>query len=117
MRRQVGADTMDLDNIGGVVHYSLYTPRTLDLEDIQEAVYGAGYTLTGIEFLVDGRTVSRPCDTCDREVVFLELDETGQLIELTGKIPAGLHARVEGALSSWDGEHPRLEVRDYTLIE
>ncbi len=113
MRRQLGADAVDLDTREGIARYALVQPRTIDTADVERALYGAGYTLVEMRIEISGTVVRRPCERCGREVAFLQADGTGQLFELAGPDPPNPsdgRVRVRGVLRDWDGDHARLEI-------
>ena len=116
MRRQLGADAVDLDTREGIARYALVQPRTIDTADVERALYGAGYTLVEMRIEISGTIVRRPCERCGSEVAFLQADGTNQLFELTGpdlpNPPASSNGRVRlrGVLRDWDGDHARLEI-------
>ena len=116
MRRQLGADAVDLDTREGIARYALVQPRTIDTTDVERALYGAGYTLVEMRIEISGTVVRRPCEHCGSEVAFLQADGTGQLFELAGPdppsspLPSNGRVRVRGVLRGWDGDHARLEV-------
>ena len=87
MRRQLGADAVDLDTREGIARYALVQPRTIDTADVERALYGAGYTLVEMRIEISGTIVRRPCERCGSEVAFLQADGTNQLFELTRAIP------------------------------
>ncbi len=88
------------------------TPAQIEFAKIQEAVDGAGYTLTTLTLELEGEVISGSCATCG-EVAMLQVRGTGQLLELRGDIPMGRSLRVEASVSGWTGSHPVLTVQNW----
>ena len=110
MRRQAGADALDLDTVKGYVRFVIRKPRTVDFAAVERASYGAGYTLKGVEMEAVGKVVRAPCPSCRQDVLYLELDTTGQRLELRGEAPAGHRVRIEGEVSGWKSGHVAITV-------
>lgn len=110
MRRQVGADDVDLDTEEGYARYTLRRPQTIDFAALEEAAHSAGYTTIGVELLIAGRSFTQRCDTCEEEVILLEIPETGQRFELDGQVPLAESVRIRGSAFGWGGDHARLKV-------
>ncbi len=101
MRRQAGADTIDFDTQEGRAHFTMQSPKKIDLVAIQKAAHGAGYTITTLEITAVGHAATRRCEECKKNVPCLKVEKTGQLLELAGSLPGGRRLRVRLAESDW----------------
>ena len=98
---------MRIDTLEGYAGYALATPKPIDLPAVERAAFSAGYTLTGVELQITGRTLSGPCEECDGEVLLLEVDGTHQRFELEGDAPPEARVRVRATASGWKEHHVR----------
>ncbi len=89
------------------------TPAEIDFSEIEQAVHGAGYTLKTLTLELKGHVETASCETCVGDVAMLRVVETGQLLELKGDVPAGLHVRVKASVSGWAGSHAVLAVQEW----
>ena len=108
MRRQAGADRIALDTRDAWAHYAMDTPREISFADIEQAAIDAAYEIVVLEIETDGQVVEAPCDSCGEDRPFLELEATGQRLELSGDVPAGWGGRVVVHAEDWTGDHPLL---------
>ena len=115
MRRQVGADYVDIDTIVGYCRYSYERPVLIEYEDIEEAVADASYTLTKITLLLRGDVVRQACEICAEEVSVLVIPETGQRFELVEDASPEESVLLQGCATDWLGDHPRLELHRHDL--
>ena len=79
-------------------------PKKIDLVAIQKAANCAGYTIETLEVEVVGQAAKANCKDCKKETDHLRVEKTGQLLELSGKLPAGRRLRVQLAGSGWGKE-------------
>ena len=110
MRRQLGANAVDIDTEAETASYMLWTPRHIDFDEILEASKDAGYTLTGIKLDLEGEVIMADCLHCADTVSMLTVGETGQSFELDGEFMAGATLRITADVQGWDGHHPGLDV-------
>lgn len=110
LRRQLGANTIELDAQEGFARYWLLEPRTLSFDDMLEAAADASYTITRIELELEGTTSRAECEECQAEVTLLTIPATGQRLELSGAIEAGQTLSGTFDVSDWETEHPRLSL-------
>ena len=108
LRRQLGANTIELDAEDGFARYWLREPRRLEFSEMLDAAADASYTITRIQMEIEGVTSQADCEACGTEVTVFTLDETHQEFELTQKHESGLHLRSMAEASDWEGDHPRL---------
>ena len=113
LRRQLGADAVDLDTRAGRAHYTLAEPVRIDFAAIEKAAVGAGYTLKELTLELEGDVVRAPCESCAQDATMLRVSETTQQIELVGDVPPGGAVRVKGSVAGWAGSHVRLLVSDW----
>lgn len=109
MRRQCGADAIDIDTDEGYCHFAYLKPTHFSFAKMESASLDAGYTLVNLLIDVKGEVVRGDCDTCGESVHWLEMAGTKQRLHLRGDFAEGpleVHASVHG----WSGEHPTLEV-------
>lgn len=107
MRRQLGADAVDIDTRASSCHLAFEGPVQLDFLAVESAAADAAYALIDIELSAAGEVVRGDCATCAREVSYLELPGTGQRIEFWGAPelgPIDVFAKVDG----WQSAHPLL---------
>lgn len=111
LRRQVGADTVELDTIEGYARYSYTLPRAIDFELLQEALNGAAYTLASAQLSVRGVAERGHCQVCEADRLQLRLDGTDQRFDIiAGKLPTGRRLRVTAEARGWEQGHVQLEV-------
>jgi len=111
LRRQVGADTVELDTIEGYARYSFTVPRTIDFEVLQEALTGAAYTLASAQLSLPGVAERGHCEVCDADRLQLRLDGTDQRFDIVaGELPTGRRLRVNAEAQGWEQGHVQLEV-------
>ena len=114
MRRQVGADAIDFDMEEGFAHYAVLRPSRIDFAVLEQALYGAGYTLADACFEFTGTAERARCDACDRETLQVVIDGTGQRFDLDGAdVPVGRRLRVRVRAVGWDGGHPRMTLLEF----
>ncbi len=109
MRRQCGADAVDIDTIEGYCHFAYLEPTELDFAQMESASLDAGYVLAELKVDVSGEVVRADCATCQGPVFWLELPGTNQRLHLEGEHFAGpldAYASVHG----WSSDHPTLEL-------
>lgn len=107
MRRQFGADAVDIDTRASTCRLAFAEPEMLDFTLAESAAIDAGYQLIGLTVEAKGTVVAGPCAKCGTEVHYLKLPGTGQTFELAEPLPLGpieLKAELEG----WNTLHPRL---------
>ena len=107
LRRQLGADAVDLDTQAGYARYTLARPVPIDFVAIEKAASDAGYTLKELTLTLEGEVINAPCERCAGEVAMLKISETGQLIEIEGNAPSP-GTRAKGTVSGWAEGHVRI---------
>ncbi len=110
MRRQAGADAVDIDTRQSTCFVGYEKPRELDFDRIDSAAKDAHYEMIGIDLKARGTVVTGRCDTCDADVSFLKLTQGRDSIELAEPAPKG-PATLNGKVLDWDTKHPRLQVK------
>ena len=111
MRRQLGADHVELDTWEGWARYQLAEPRMLDVARIVNAVERADYTLLGLELRLSGRVVRGPPEDREAgEVLWLEVEGTGQRWEIRGAHADSVSAAYRTRVSDWTEAQVWLEV-------
>lgn len=113
MRRQLGADEVDIDTEAETASYMLWNPTRIDFGAILKASKDAGYTLTGITLDIAGEVTMADCMHCADTVPMLTIRETGQSFELDGEFETGAKLRVTADVLGWDGEHPVLDIIEF----
>ena len=108
MRRQAGADTVDLDTIEGYAHYALHHPARIDFAAIEDVAHDTGYTLRELILEIEGVTSMGDCAECGGPVPMLKVAETGQVFELEGDVPQGETLWIRASVHGWGGGHARL---------
>ena len=109
MRRQFGADAVDIDTRASTCRLAFAEPELLDFAMAESAAIDAGYQMTGLTIETKGTVVAGPCAKCGTEVHYLELPGTGQRFELTEAQPLG-PIELKATLEGWETFHPRLVV-------
>lgn len=107
MRRQLGADAVDIDTRASSCHLAFEDPVPLDFLAVESAAADAAYTLIDIELRAVGEVVRADCVSCAGEVSYLELPGTRQRLEFAGEQQPGpieVFVRVDG----WESVHPVL---------
>ena len=79
----------------------MLTPKKIDFTALQTAAHGAGYTIKKMEIETSGTVTKAPGTTSKKEVLFLKVDKTGQLLEIEGGVEAGRHVRIRGSTTEW----------------
>lgn len=110
MRRQLGANEVEIDTEAEYARYTLWKPTRIDFGAILEAAKDAGYTLTGIQLDIAGVVTMSDCTQCESTVPLLEIATTGQSFELEGEFEKGATIHITAAVRDWNGEHPVLDV-------
>lgn len=110
LRRQVGADIVDIDTEEGTAGYKLLHPMRIDFRAIEKAALDAGYTLTEVVLEIVGQSFTSYCDECSADVPMLKIPQTAQTIELEGDVPDKTTLRLTGSAKGWGGTHARLVV-------
>ena len=111
----MGATNIRIDTEEGHAGYALAAPTQLDFAAIEKATHGAGYTLQRIEVEVPGRFVQLACEVCDEVRTFLEIEGTGQTLEVSGEAPdPGIGVQVRGSVTGWATGHATVEVLQVT---
>jgi hypothetical protein len=108
LRRQLDADTVELDTRASFARYSYAEPREIDYGEIGDAAESASYTVAVVDLRIRGEVETERCERCDADVSVLVAEGTGQRLELDGEPPAGGGAVVEGRVLGFDTDHPRL---------
>gem|GEM_PF-1493240 len=117
LRRQVGADTIELDTEKSFARYTLARPRRIDFAKMEEAAEDASYTLKSIVLEIEGVTSETQCQKCGRSVPTLRIPATGQTFELEGDVPIGVTTKIRASVQGWDGGHARLVVLEFETSE
>lgn len=110
MRRQFGADAVDLDTRESTCHVAFDEPEVLNFRLAESASADANYQLNGVAIEAKGEIVAGHCDQCADEVHFLKMPTTGQLLELVEPLPLG-EVELKAEVVDWKGFHPRLAVQ------
>ena len=110
MRRQLGANEVDIDTEEETASYTLSIPMRIDFDAILKASKDAGYTLTGIQLDLEGEVTMADCMQCADTVPMLTIAQTGQSFELDGEFETGTRLRITADVLGWDGEHPVLDI-------
>ncbi|MDG2149365.1 MAG: hypothetical protein P8N09_07565 [Planctomycetota bacterium] len=82
LRRQLGADVVDMDTEAGYARYGVNTPRELDVSQMDEAAFGAGYSVTSIELRVTGTVAVGHRKMHDKDIPQLRVRGSDQLLSL-----------------------------------
>ena len=106
----MGAEYIDIDTIASYMKFALLEPVPIEFAAIEQAAEDAAYTLSIFELQLRGHTFAMDCDTCGKEVLALRVLATGQVLELTGEVPADTDLLITASVTGWSGEHPLLEV-------
>ena len=106
----MGAEAIDLDTIKSYARFAYVTPRKFPFAKFDKTAQDAGYTLKKVTLETRGTIGKAHCSTCVTEALFLKVDKTGQLIELSGKIDVGRHVIVRGELNGWRDSLPELSI-------
>ena len=110
LRRQLGAEQIDLDTDTGWAQFTLPEPVLIDYDALEEAADDASYTIVQLLLDISGRAQVARCEPCERDVTRLRIPETGQTFELVGAVPANASLRVKLSTEDWTGDHVRFEV-------
>ena len=110
LRRQVGADIVDIDTEEGTAGYKLLHPMRIDFRAIENAAHDAGYTLTEVVLEIVGQSFTTYCDECSADVHVLKIPQTDQNFELEGDVPDKTTLRLTGSAKGWGGALARLVV-------
>ena len=110
MRRQFGADAVDIDTRESTCHVAFEEPEVLNFRKVSSAAEDANYALIGVTLDAKGTVVAGDCTTCATEVYYLKMPGTGQLLELAEPLPVG-QVELQAEVIDWMGFHPRLVVQ------
>ncbi len=111
LRRQAGADVIRLDTQEAFAHYALREPQQIDFADIEQAAEDAIYTITSLTLTLNGTVVEAACEDCGEDRPHFEITATGQLLELAGDVELGRSGLLRAEVTSWDTDHPLLQVQ------
>ena len=115
MRRQLGANEVEIDTEEEYARYVLWNPTRIDFDAILKASKDAGYTLTAIKLDIEGEVIMADCLECASTVPMLRIAQTGQSFELGEELEVGATIRITADVRGWEGEHPVLDVLDSEL--
>jgi hypothetical protein len=109
LRRQLGADVVDLDTQAGYARYGVNTPRELDVSEMDEAAFGAGYSVISIDLRVTGTVAIGHCKMHDKDIPQLRVRESDQLLSLDESaldLPRGQELTLDLSFTPPGEEHP-----------
>ncbi len=101
MRRQLGANQVEIDTEEEYARYTLWNPTRIEFDAILKASKDAGYTLTGIKLDIAGKVIMSDCTQCASSVHMLEIEQTGQSLELEGELEVGTTIRIKADVRGW----------------
>jgi hypothetical protein len=114
LRRQVGADSVEIDTRASTAAYAHSKPVVIDFDVIEGAAYDAGYTLVSLTLQLDGELSVGHCEACGGDVDVLTVAETGQRLEAAGDAPHGVPLRIVGKVTEWADGHARISIESAT---
>jgi hypothetical protein len=106
----LGADHIDLDTLISFAGFGVDEPRVIDFSAFDEAAADAGYSLRELTLMVPGQVVQDRCDSCARDVWWLDLEGVDQRLELRAEPSVSAPGRYTLELHDWGSDHPRAEV-------
>lgn len=110
MRRQLGADHVDIDTLISFCGFRLDSPRTIQFSAIGQAAKDALYQLNSVQLIVSGSVRSAACATCGSDRPQLALEGSGQLLELVHWPHTPARGRFVLELQDWNSPHLRAQV-------
>ncbi len=111
MRRQLDADSVDLDTILGLAHYAYTQPMRLDMQAIQAAARRADYVVTQVDIRLQGTVLDESCASCEQAGLVIEVQGTKQKLHLQRSAEQGQNPPVDTPITlkassvSWGEEH------------
>ncbi|MFT7543110.1 MAG: hypothetical protein ACI9K5_004093 [Gammaproteobacteria bacterium] len=111
MRRQAGADLVDIDTFEGSCRFFYLTPRMIDFDALERAANDASYDLVAITLNLEGEIV-RNGDGFE-----LVASETGQRFPIDGQTHFKGRMHLHTTVADWAGEYGHLTVVSGHAVE